>query len=83
MLKPFRRNSLGELLEGNLTSSPYGEGLETDRVSTQVPRQSLTCSNHATRITLTGAALTVPHSLRIFRPFTWVHRIATSVLRSN
>jgi hypothetical protein len=29
-------------LRENLTSSSYGEGLETDRSSTQVPRQSLT-----------------------------------------
>jgi len=29
-------------LRENLTSSSYGEGLETDRVATQVPRQSLT-----------------------------------------
>ena len=32
-------------LRENLTSSSYGEGLETDRVSTQVPRQSLTRQN--------------------------------------
>jgi hypothetical protein len=29
-------------LRENLTSSSYGEGLETDQASTQVPRQSLT-----------------------------------------
>ena len=29
-------------LRENLTSSSYGEGLETDRAATQVPRQSLT-----------------------------------------
>ena len=32
-------------LRENLTSSSYGEGLETDRASTQVPRQSLTRQN--------------------------------------
>ena len=32
-------------LRENLTSGSYGEGLETDRVSTQVPRQSLTRQN--------------------------------------
>ena len=32
-------------LRENLTSSSYGEGLETGRVSTQVPRQSLTRQN--------------------------------------
>ncbi len=29
-------------LRENLTSSSYGEGLETDRATAQVPRQSLT-----------------------------------------
>jgi hypothetical protein len=32
-------------LRENLTSSSYGEGLETDRATTPVPRQSLTRQN--------------------------------------
>jgi hypothetical protein len=39
---PFGETRWVSCLRENLTSSSYGEGLETDRVATQVPRQSLT-----------------------------------------
>jgi hypothetical protein len=39
---PFDEIHWASCLRENLTSSSYGEGLETGRASTQVPRQSLT-----------------------------------------
>ncbi len=39
---PFAETHWVSCLRENLTSSSYGEGLETDRATTQVPRQSLT-----------------------------------------
>jgi hypothetical protein len=39
---PFAETHWVSCLRENLTSSSYGEGLETDRVTNQVPRQSLT-----------------------------------------
>src|ERR1700694_3298813 len=39
---PFAETHWVSCLRENLTSSSYGEGLEPDRATTQVPRQSLT-----------------------------------------
>ena len=39
---PFAETHWVSCLRENLTSSSYGEGLETDRATNQVPRQSLT-----------------------------------------
>jgi hypothetical protein len=39
---PFTETHWVSCLRENLTSSSYGEGLETDRATAQVPRQSLT-----------------------------------------
>jgi hypothetical protein len=39
---PFAETHWVSCLRENLTSSSYGEGLETDRATAQVPRQSLT-----------------------------------------
>ncbi len=39
---PFAESHWVSCLRENLTSSSYGEGLETDRATAQVPRQSLT-----------------------------------------
>jgi hypothetical protein len=39
---PFNETHWVSCLRENLTSSSYGEGLETDRAATQVPRQSFT-----------------------------------------
>jgi hypothetical protein len=39
---PFNETHWVSCLRENLTSSSYGEGLETDRAMTQVPRQSFT-----------------------------------------
>ena len=39
---PFAETHWVSCLRENLTSSSYGEGLETDRDTPQVPRQSLT-----------------------------------------
>ena len=39
---PFNETHWVSCLRENLTSSSYGEGLETDRAVTQVPRQSFT-----------------------------------------
>ncbi len=39
---PFDETHWASCLRENLTSSSYGEGLETDRASAKVPRQSLT-----------------------------------------
>jgi len=39
---PFDESHWASCLRENLTSSSYGEGLETGRTSTQAPRQSLT-----------------------------------------
>jgi hypothetical protein len=40
--KPFDETHWVSCLRENLTSSSYGEGLETDRATAQAPRQSLT-----------------------------------------
>jgi len=42
MHNPLDETHRASCLRENLTSSSYGEGLETDRATTQVPRQSLT-----------------------------------------
>ena len=42
MDKPFGEVYWASCLRENLTSSSYGEGLETDRASAKAPRQSLT-----------------------------------------
>jgi hypothetical protein len=42
---PFNEIHWVSCLRENLTSSSYGEGLETDRAVTQVPRQSFTRQN--------------------------------------
>jgi protein-disulfide isomerase-like protein with CxxC motif len=42
MHNPLDETHRASCLRENLTSSSYGEGLETDRTTTQVPRQSLT-----------------------------------------
>ena len=39
---PFAETHWVSCLRENLTSSSYGEGLEPDRATAQVPRQSLT-----------------------------------------
>jgi len=42
MHNPLDETHRASCLRENLTSSSYGEGLETDRTTSQVPRQSLT-----------------------------------------
>jgi ATP dependent DNA ligase domain len=42
MHNPFAETHRASCLRENLTSSSYGEGLETDGATTHVPRQSLT-----------------------------------------
>src|SRR4029077_18115527 len=42
MHNPLDETRRASCLRENLTSSSYGEGLETDRTTSQVPRQSLT-----------------------------------------
>jgi len=42
MHNPLDETHRASCLRENLTSSSYGEGLETDRATTQVARQSLT-----------------------------------------
>jgi hypothetical protein len=42
MHNPFDETHRASCLRENLTSSSYGEGLETDGATTYVPRQSLT-----------------------------------------
>jgi uncharacterized alpha-E superfamily protein len=39
---PFDESYWASCLRENLTSSSYGEGLETDRASAEAPRQSFT-----------------------------------------
>ena len=43
---PFNETHWVSCLRENLTSSSYGEGLETGRAMTQVSRQSFTRQNH-------------------------------------
>src|SRR4029077_20728616 len=42
MHNPLDETHRASCLRENLTSRSYGEGLETDRTTSQVPRQSLT-----------------------------------------